>query len=346
MVYWPVDRNQVDRLARRRSMTVTLSRWRQATVFVGMVLALVAGASACSGGGGRNASSTADSGGKVAAGGAAQGAGPAGKQGVAAGAPDVAGGKPGEVATDVGRDIIYTGSMTERVDSVDAAADQLTVLATAAGGFISADRRQEAANRSTATVELRIPAEKFGGIMTAITKQLGGVEQSRKMSTQDVTSTMVDLDSRIQSQQASVARVRALMAKAESLPDIVSLESQLAQREADLESMQAKRRSLADLTTFSTVTVELLGPAAPVAVKPHEQIGFWSGLRNGWRGFVATLQVLLTVVGALLPFAIAIGVPVGLVLWLLRRRRRAAASGTAGSGAAESGSAGSGSPTA
>jgi hypothetical protein len=41
--------------------------------------------------------------------------------------------------------------------------------------------------------------------------------------------------------------------------------------------------------------------------------------------FVASTEVLLTVLGALLPFLVALAVPTVLIVWLLRRRRPVAA---------------------
>jgi hypothetical protein len=60
-------------------------------------------------------------------------------------------------------------------------------------------------------------------------------------------------------------------------------------------------------------------------VTEDDHLGFLTGLAGGWTAFVAAIVVALTVLGALLPWAIAIGVPVFLVVWWLRRRRPAPA---------------------
>jgi hypothetical protein len=326
-------------------MRPLLPRWQRATALIIVGLALAAGSTACGAGGHSTASSGARDDAKASAQGAAAGNGAANGDAAkvpaapAQGAPAQAGGdvqavpgavdgKPGQAAG-AGRSIVYTGSITIRVPEVDRAATEVEALAAATGGFVGGDDRTIDAQRSTATLVLRIPAGSFGGILDKISKNLeGGEEQSRKVSTEDVTETVIDLDARIQSQQASVDRVRALLARAESLTDITSIESQLAQRESALESMQAQKRSLDDLTTLSTVTVNLLGPEAAVVVPPKKhEVGFWGGLKGGWRAFLGTLRVVLVVVGAVLPFAIVVGVPAGLVLWLRRRRRVARSPG-------------------
>jgi hypothetical protein len=149
------------------------------------------------------------------------------------------------------------------------------------------------------------------------------------VSTQDVTQQVIDVQSRLKTQQASVDRVRALLAQATTIAQIVSIESELTQREADLESMEAQLRGLADLTSLSTITVTLLGPDAKVVPKPKPKSGgFFGGLKAGWHTFLDSLKVLLTVIGAILPFAIVIGVPVWAVVWFTRRRRPTAAAAT------------------
>jgi hypothetical protein len=131
----------------------------------------------------------------------------------------------------------------------------------------------------------------------------------------------VDLDARIATQQARVDSGRRLLAQAKSLNDLVMLEREVATREADLAALQAKKRRLADLTALSTITAVLLDPhaAAPVA---EGAPGFLAGLENGWKGLLASLGVLLTVIGWLLPWLIALGLPVWAAIWAYRRYRR------------------------
>jgi hypothetical protein len=237
-------------------------------------------------------------------------------------------GKPNLPNTTGQRSIVYTGSITVRVDNVNAKASELTTLAIGAGGLVGGDDRQMDAGRSVATLTLRIPADRFTQTLSDIGKL--GTEQSRKVSTQDVTATVIDLDARIQTQQASVDRVRALLARAQSIGDITSIESELARREADLESLKAQQRNLADLTALSTIAVTLLGPEAAGLPQPKPaESGFLAGLKAGWRAFTASVKVILTVLGAVLPFAVAIGVPLWLVLLWLRRRGRVPQTGTA-----------------
>jgi hypothetical protein len=222
--------------------------------------------------------------------------------------------------SDVQRSIIYNGSITVRVKDVDVAAATAVGLATGAGGYVGGDDRSDDSGRSTATLTLRVPAGSFDTILTALGKQLGS-ELNRHVSTQDVTSQVVDVQSRLATQQASVTRIRSLIAKTSSISEIVALEDELTTREADLESMEAQLRSLTDLASLSTITVILLGPEAQVTAPPaKKKTGFVAGLKSGWNGFTKSLSVLLTVLGAILPFVVAIGAVAWILLYFYRRR--------------------------
>lgn len=298
--------------------------WSRPTGIAALLLgaALLAGTAGC-GAGGEHTSSNSNQGAPAAADGkAAAPAQPGGNADNALGQDSAAKAGPAQVPTDqpVRRSIIYTGTITLRVDDVPAAAATIAAAATAAGGFVGADQRQLDADHSTATLTLRVPAEKFAGTLDAIGRD--GQEKSRSIATDDVTATVIDLDARIKTQQASVDRMRDLLAKAQSITDVATVEAELSKREADLESMQAKQRNLADLTALSTITVTLLGKDA-VSPKPPAT-GFVGGLLHGWHAFLAAVDGLLTVLGALLPFLVVLGIP--LLVWLrLRRRRRAGA---------------------
>ncbi|GIM91329.1 DUF4349 domain-containing protein [Paractinoplanes toevensis] len=219
------------------------------------------------------------------------------------------------------RSIIYRGSTSVRVKDVNAAAGLATGIAQTAGGFVGGDNRNSGSTGSgTATLTLRIPAEKFAPTVDSLSKL--GTEETREINTEDVTEQTVDLDARIAVQEARVTSGRKLLAQAKSLDDLVMLEKEVATRESDLASLQAKKRRLADLTALSTITVTFLGPETPGVKTDDDPAGFLGGLSAGWDALLASLKVLLTVLGALLPWLIVIGLPIWALLWAYRRWQR------------------------
>jgi hypothetical protein len=223
------------------------------------------------------------------------------------------------------RSIIYTGTITVRADDVNTAADSAISAARTAGGLVGGDNRSVTDTRAEARVTLRVPADRFTSVVNELAKF--GKELSREIKTEDVTEQVVDVTSRVATAQASVDRVRALLARATTLGEIVSLESEVAKREAELESLKARLNKLASLAAMSTITAVFVNETPTPREDPEDPSGFIAGLKGGWESFTDSLQVLLTVFGALLPWFVAIGLPALLVVAFLRRsaaRRHAA----------------------
>ena len=219
------------------------------------------------------------------------------------------------------RSLIYTGTITVKVNQVANTADQAIAIAAGLGGVVAGDNRTIDADRSQAVLILRVPSERFSSTLDAMAKL--GTEESRQVQAQDVTDSLIDLDVRVATQEASVNRVRDLLARAQTIGEIVALESELTRRQADLDSIKQRRAKLSGLVALATITVVLRGPAADVSGPTEPETGFMAGLKAGWKGFLASVKIVLTVAGWLLPWAIAIGLPLWLVYWLSRRRRRA-----------------------
>jgi hypothetical protein len=221
----------------------------------------------------------------------------------------------------VQRAIIYTAAMSVTVTDVNKAADDATGAARAANGSVSADQRTLNADQSVAELTLRVPSDAFSSTVDKLAKL--GKETSRAVQAQDVTETLIDVDARIATQRASVDRVRALMAQAKTIGDVVSIESELTKREADLDSLEQRKDKLSGLVALSTITLTLRGPAAPAPpTTTQDDTGFLAGIKAGWHAFLASAKVALLVIGWLLPWAIAIGLPVWALVLLSRRFRR------------------------
>jgi hypothetical protein len=297
------------------------------------VVGAVAGLGALtSGGGGNSSAGSSDSGasvsGSIAAGAAArvpETAPRASGKGSAAGASgstDIA-----LTATDLGSSKIRTVDMTVQVRrgvSVSAQANAAEAIAARSGGEVDADERSSG-RYAQATLVLRVPPDQLVAALADLSKL--GIEKSRQLTTKDVTTAVADVTSRVASAQDAIDRLRVLYRQAVKVADVITIESELATRESDLESLQAQQRALAQQTSTATITLTLLSaPPATTRVTPpkkHDTTGFLGGLRGGWHAFSAGAAVLATVAGAVLPFAVLLLV-IGLVgRWVWPRVRPA-----------------------
>jgi hypothetical protein len=228
--------------------------------------------------------------------------------------------------------IVQITVQVKRGASVADQANAAEAIVMGAGGEVDADDRSSG-RYAQATLVLKVPPEQLVAVLGQLSKL--GIEKGRRESTQDVTARVADVRSRVDSAQQEIARLRVLYGHASKISDVIRIESELAQREGDLESLQAQQRALAAETNTATVTLSLTSPPSVVQkVKKHvkhthHDSGFLAGLKGGWHAFTGGLSVLATVIGAVLPFAILL-IVLGLVIRLLwprfgSRMRRAPA---------------------
>jgi Domain of unknown function (DUF4349) len=214
-----------------------------------------------------------------------------------------------------GRHVVYTVTLHVRVDEIDDAAARARGMAERFGGFVADERSESGA----ASLTLRVAADRLSEALAEL-DGLGEVTQ-REQHAEDVTEQVVDVETRIANQRASVERVRALLDRATTVGEVVQVESELTARQAELESLENRAAALAGQAELATVTVKLAGRGS--ATLDGERTGFLAGLESGWDAFVASVTVFLTALGAILPFLLTLGIPV-LVILIIRRRRAAA----------------------
>jgi hypothetical protein len=221
--------------------------------------------------------------------------------------------------------IVYTADLSMRAGDVPRAAGEAKRIVTAAGGYVGNENAtDEAGSHPSATITFKIPAAKYQGVLDQLASPSVGRRLSLRQQADDVTQEVADVASRVKSAQATLASFRKLLNRAGSVDDVVRLEQEIATRESDLESLQARQKSLSAQTSYATVTLRLEG----TAVTRHDHAkatGFSGGVSSGWRAFTAFLGGLALVVGWLLPF-LGLGALLGLPAWWLWRRHRSAPS--------------------
>jgi len=243
----------------------------------------------------------------------------------------------------VASNVIRTATLGVQVPDVPKALAAARTAAEDAGGYVGDETTSRDEDDAEHTeVVLRVPVARYDDVLTAL--QGSGKLLNRSSKAEDVTDQVVDVASRVQSQRASVARVRELMDRATSLSDVVSLEGELSRRQADLEALLSRQASLKDRTSLATITLSLTRTPPKEHAEKDDDPGVLDALFGGWGAFMSVLRWIVVVLAALLPFLL-LGAALALVWWYLVRPRRAprpavaAGAGLPGFPAARSGTA-------
>lgn len=237
-----------------------------------------------------------------------------------------------------GTHIARTAGLTITVKDIERAAAKVRSTASSAGGYVSSEETQitgdspQGSGGSTqsttgpsrpgawAEIVVTVPVDELDGTIEKLSEV--GTVTERTSDAEDLTKQYTDTKARVRSMKSSIERLRKLISDTEDLDQVVTLEGELADREADLESMVSQQKSLEKRTTTAPITVSLVSPeTAQTEENEEDDRGFVAGLKSGWSGFTEALTVSLTVLGAVTPFAVAILVVAGPLAWWLRRRR-------------------------
>lgn len=169
-----------------------------------------------------------------------------------------------QTAADLGRDIIFTATMTVAVDDVAAASAEATRQIQALGGVLFG-QQTTGSPEPRSTLVFKVFPEDFQEALD----RLGSIGELRNqnVSADDVTERVVDIRSRITTAEASVERLRGFLESATDIDTIADLENQLLQRETQLETLRGQLRTLEDAISLATITVTITENAVRPAVR-------------------------------------------------------------------------------
>ncbi len=224
-------------------------------------------------------------------------------------------------------DIVYTAQLTLRAGNVDSAAAAAARIVDGVGGYVSSETTSadpDHPSQATASVQVKIPVASYASTLSRLEQALG-TQLSLQQQAQDVTEQVADVNSQVASDQAAIAQLRALLAHAGSVGQLLSVQNQINVEETSLEAMLAQQRALDHETTYATVTVTILGPKAKAPVRhPKAPPSLAGGFGAGWRALRITVSWTLAFLGAVAPFAAVVAVAGYIIYrgrrWVLRRR--------------------------
>ena len=184
--------------------------------------------------------------------------------------------------------IIYTGTLNLETTDFDGTAKAVTALADTLGGYLESST-VGTGGRSYRWAEytVRVPAAQFQSFLD----QAGGLAHVTWQNTdlQNITETYYDTAGRLKTQQIKLERLQKLLAQAENMEDIITIESAISETEWNIEDLSGTLRHYDALVDFATITVSLqevykYSDTEELPENFGDRLG--SALSRGWHSFV------------------------------------------------------------
>jgi hypothetical protein len=304
--------------------------WAPLVLALLVVLAGCGGAGNAGGGGGEDASAGGEIGSEATAAtaGAGGGAGSAGGETGSAGGERTAEAIGSEEVLQIERRqaLVRTGRVALTVENVSATERELTRVVRDAGGFVSSSRvrrdDREEGTVVTGQLVVRVPAENFSTAFARIER--AGEVRASNTSTRDVSEQLVDIEARLENLRAQRERLRGLYAQANDTEALLAIQERLSEVQSRIERLEARRQSLRRQVALSTIVIDLAEPLAGPDDRSREwyDTGVLAAVLDSFGGVLMVLRAIVVGLAYVLPYLLVFGVPIAVLAYLLRYRRR------------------------
>jgi hypothetical protein len=176
------------------------------------------------------------------------------------GAPSTAGPVPTTLnAAGPESQIIKTGTISVQVSALDTSIARATDMMHGFGGWLAGSDRTTGSGQDVASVTYRIPVARFEDALAAM-RTLGAKVLSEHTDSTAVGGQIVDLQARIANLKASEKAIQAIMAKANTIGDVLTVQQRLADVQGQIEQLSGQLAGLTDQSAYSTLTVVFVVP--------------------------------------------------------------------------------------
>lgn len=234
---------------------------------------------------------------------------------------------PKEIA--MPRMIIRNANVTIVVRNAVEVLSRVTALAESKGGYVSDTKQWKENEQVRATAILRVPSAQLSAVLAAI-RGLAVRVESENISSQDVSQEYVDLGAQLRNLQATEVELRELLKtirlRTQKASEVMEIYREITSVRGDIERIQGRLQYLSQMTSLSTVTVEMVPDAlaAPMVQPGWQPV---AEAKAAARSLISALKALATAaiwfVLYVVPIAVIFIVVALIVRALVLRLRRA-----------------------
>lgn len=220
--------------------------------------------------------------------------------------------------------MIYTGYMELQTLDFDKASSDIDALVKQLGGYFeqnSVSNRGGSGYRH-ANYTIRVPAAQFEPFF----QQAGALCHVTYSSAdaQSITESYYDTQSRLETARIKLERLQALLAKAEKMEDIITLESAISETEQAIDDLSGTLRSYDGQVDYATVNITLdevykLSEVDEVPVSFASRLG--KAFAGGWTAFTDGLENLTVALAYGWMWLLTAALIAVVVIRLVRRHR-------------------------
>lgn len=180
------------------------------------------------------------------------------------------------------RKLIKTVNLDVETETFDTLMANVYAKTESLGGYVESSYTYNGSNyrgnqKRNANLTLRIPAEHLEEFLSAVSEISNVI--SRNDNVTDITLQYVDMQSHKEALKTEQTRLLELLEQAESVEDIITIESRLSEVRYQIESMESQLRTMDNQVSYSTVYLYIDEVARLTPVKEQTT---WEKISTGF----------------------------------------------------------------
>lgn len=152
--------------------------------------------------------------------------------------------------------IAKDGRIGIQVDNLENSKTRIDTLVKNHGGYYDNESFKNSDWESSFNLKIRVPSSNFESFINKIEAGEGEIKY-KEIDARDVTDLFIDLDTRLQNKKNYLKRYNELLAKAQTVKDILEIEEKVRGIEEEIESTTGRIKYLSDLVEYSTLDLTI-----------------------------------------------------------------------------------------
>ncbi len=218
--------------------------------------------------------------------------------------------------------IIKNADLKLSVEDTDVAIDRTTQIVGDLGGYIISSRVwyqpwHDGENYKYATITVGIPVEQFERTLSRL-RGLAVRVLDETASGEDVTDQYVDLQSQLTNLEATRERIKSFLDQATNVDEALRINQELANVEAQIESIKGRMNYLQDRASYSTITVNYEPVLPELVPTPTPEPNPWDPgetFKNAKKTVTYAYQGIINLLIWFLVVMVPIFAPIVFVIW-------------------------------
>lgn len=202
-----------------------------------------------------------------------------------------------QARTDWDKKIIKTASLNAEVKDYNGYYSSLREKVKSIGGYVAQEEQNQSEYKIENSLTIKVPVDQFDEALALLTTGTALINE-RKITSNDVTTEVVDTKSRMEAKKQVRERYIDLLKQAKNMSEILNVQTEINGIQEEIESATGRISYLNHASVFSTINFTFY-QVLDVAAKEKQVPSVWkkigSSFKNGWEWAIDFIVALITI---------------------------------------------------